>query len=293
MNAGEYYDISPQGEHRAGDIWSDVPTLGMLPLERTTAIIVTPACDLQNRKSPTLTYLPILPLRCAFCLPPLSHEILRSLNGQLTSLGLGRLCVEIPSSTLPQESYLREVDASLAGVEGSKGCGDKEKTAILRVRSCLNILRVALSRALGEAALPTVQGVFGDANYQTLLERVITNAARHDLHFLPDDRQRKEWSGVPEHSVVFFRYPLSAPVEVFDKAQDMRILDWDEEMRNLGYLGSGVSRFAGARPVRRVTVRPRYVADLLTRYVAMHVRLGSPDFSDETVKMYVQELRGK
>ena len=293
MNASEYYDVYPELEHRAGDVWVGLPTFGMLPFDNIAGVVVTPACDLQNSKSASITYLPLIPLRCALYVPPLCHELLRAFNGQLQQLQLQQFLLEIPAPLLPNETYFRSVEDKIRVIEGGERVSEKEKGAVTRIKYCLKALRVSVSRDPEAMRLDPIQNAIGFASFEELLRRLITNAARTDLHFLPDDRQRIEWSAIVEHSLVLFRFPMSAPVEVFNLAQDVDVRDWATGLSKLAYLGSGIGRFAESRPVKRITIRPRYMADLLTRYVSMHVRLGSPDFADETVTTYIREIGEK
>ena len=65
----DIYNLSPNPVHRPGDIWDCLPTFGTLPTPFTRAIIITPACDLAQGKTNTITYLPIISLRSYFLLP--------------------------------------------------------------------------------------------------------------------------------------------------------------------------------------------------------------------------------
>jgi len=63
----DYYELDPPLEHAPGDIWSDLPTFGVLPADRTAGLVITPACDLSNRKVETITYLPVITVRQFGC----------------------------------------------------------------------------------------------------------------------------------------------------------------------------------------------------------------------------------
>ena len=59
--AKNYYDTTPERRHQTGDIWKGLPTFGLLGQHQTcSGLVITPACDLANNKSTTITYLPIL-----------------------------------------------------------------------------------------------------------------------------------------------------------------------------------------------------------------------------------------
>ena len=58
-----YYDTFPAGPFQTGDIWSNIPSNGLLEASVTFGLLITPACDLQNRKSDTLAFMPIVSVR--------------------------------------------------------------------------------------------------------------------------------------------------------------------------------------------------------------------------------------
>lgn len=289
VTASEYYEVDPSLEHRAGDVWLNLPALGNIPVSYYSGLIVTPACDLQGRKTCALTYLPILPLRCAFYTHPLLTDVCRAFNGQLPVLKLKEHEIELKAFELPDEPSITRVEDECKRVLKSKGAGEKEKLAVERVTAAIQIFRIAGEGDISKASIPAVKRVLG-AEFEKLMDRVIRNAYRPDVHFLPRDNQDAEWSGMPEHSLVFFRHAASLPVRILDGAQDVAIADWRAEVQRLKSLGPGRASFLDLRPSKRLTVKPRYFADIQTRYISMHVRLGSPDFTDDTVSRYTKEL---
>jgi hypothetical protein len=68
-----------------------LPTHGLLRKNRTSAIIITPSCDLSNRKVSTVTYLPVISflewVSCRDFLPEVNGSM-ASLAEQLSSLAL-------------------------------------------------------------------------------------------------------------------------------------------------------------------------------------------------------------
>ena len=60
VGSSDYYELYPSADHQSGDIWTDLPTHGVLCAARLPCVVITPACDLMNRKVETLTYLPIV-----------------------------------------------------------------------------------------------------------------------------------------------------------------------------------------------------------------------------------------
>ena len=130
---------------------------------------------------------------------------------------------------------------------------------------------------------------FGAKNWNATVQQVLRNSHRLDLFFLPSDAQPISWSAIPDHSVVLFRYPFSAPIQLLECAQDVQLTNWDTVIGELRPLLPGIDAFA-TRPLKRGTLRPGFLGDLLTRFVSMHVRLGAPDLSEGTVDKMVQDI---
>src|SRR5437879_9870854 len=98
-------------------------------------------------------------------------------------------------------------------------------------------------------------------------------------HFMPSDDQDPIYSGISAHSVVLFRYPLTTSIELFDLAQDTTESSWPDAIAQaITYLPAAES-FRSWRPMKVISMRAEFLHDLLSRYVAVYNRIGSPDFS--------------
>lgn len=286
IRATDYYEFFPDLLHRAGDIWADLPSLGMLSVEWVAGLVITPACDLQNSKSDSLTYLPIVPVRKAFALRCFLPEIIRAIDGQLEILEIEPISDIVEKHVPVEPSILDELSTKLEQINPS---GKKATDAVSRAKAGLTIMRLSFGL---ETEIPKGQDLrtlFG-SGFEKLAERTVTNAYKADFHFLPSDQQDADWSVLPEPSLVLFRYPLTAPIEIFDRAQDTTRPDWSVEVKKLIRCIPGAQHFAGKRPMKRQTLKPRFLADLITRYVSMHVRLGAPDFTEESIRNYVTQI---
>src|ERR1035441_3928507 len=82
ISARSYYDYFPPASHAPGDLWMHLPIHGLLRREWASALVVTPSCDLFNRKVNTITYLPIIPCRDWIG----SREFLAEIVGSMLSL---------------------------------------------------------------------------------------------------------------------------------------------------------------------------------------------------------------
>lgn len=291
VNASDYYQFFPVPHHQVGDIWTDLPTLGMLGISHVTGIVITPACDLQNCKTDTITYIPIISVRLAFTTRAFLPNILKAINGQAEALGLEGLEENYsPIAPLDKsriDEFARRVRDKL---QNGRTHNNKEKSAAERVMAGVSILAKGCELPIKAPSGTELKLLFG-ARFDDVVERIVTNSAKADIHFLPTDGQRREWSAIAEPSVALFRYVVSAPIEIFDCAQDTSNADWEHEIKRMSSTVPGARAFS-RQPMKRQTLKPRFAADLLTRYVAMHVRLGAPDFTEASIRNYVSDVIG-
>ena len=289
ISASDYYDLVPHGEHYPGDIWSDLPTFGILPEPLVHGLVVTPACDLTNRKVDTITYLPIVSVRRYMSSVSLLPEIKKAVEGQLKAGGLDGLASLPAGFAKPPAPDLDALAEIVRSHLSSDRLSDKHKSALGRATAGMEVLAaICCGKSDGDLANKTFE-LLGEAKSRETRERIIRNSFRVDLHFLPSDGQRPEWSGIPEHSVALFRYALTVPVEILDLAQAAGRETWAQEMTQIGSMFPCANAFLRA-PLRRLRVRPRFLSDLITRFSAVFGRIGSPDFTDETVSRYSLEI---
>src|SRR4029077_16170433 len=80
-----YYDLLLFAGHRCGDIWSGINSMGLLGRLPLSGLVVTPDCDLTQRKTETVTFLPILSILQYFstlaALPEVRNAVEASLRG--------------------------------------------------------------------------------------------------------------------------------------------------------------------------------------------------------------------
>jgi hypothetical protein len=289
LTARDYYEFTPSLNHAPGDIWSDLSTYGMLSPTHASGLVITPACDLANRKVETVTYLPVIPVRAYVTTAAFLPELVRETNrliAALSSYDLGTLSDDFPS--IADRVTALEERASALG--RATNCSLKDKELLERVASGSRLIALTRNPAANEAPYDELRRLFGESVCQKLFERIVRNAYSLDVHFLPADGQRVEWSGVPVHSVVLFRQPMSAPVQLFDAAQDLQLTDWGSYVDRLSISIPAAAAFKSRRPMKRVTMRAAFASDLITRFISMFVRLGSPDFSSGTIAEYVAHL---
>jgi hypothetical protein len=268
-----------------------MPTYGFIPGATVTGLVVTPACDLSNQKVETITYLPVVPVLTFFGMPAVLPEIMRELDGQLQVVGLGGLMKASSRFSLPSAEDCSVVADELNTIVTKTNASAKEKTAATRARAGMEVIECI--RTAMQPTRETLTQLFGEKRFIEVATGLVKNSHRLDTHFLPSDAQNVEWSAVFQPSLVLFRYAFSAPVVLFDLAQDVPETAWGASLTGLVGTYPGVTAFASQRPLKRARVRERFIADLLTRYTGIHSRLGSPDFSAVSVAEMVQSIGAK
>jgi hypothetical protein len=284
-----YYDYFPPSSHAPGDIWMHLPTHGLLHRDRTSALVVTPSCDLSNRKVSTITYLPIISfldwVSCRDFLPEILGSM-SSLAEQLGSLG-------ISDSSVESSGEIFGVELSNQLLMLTDKLTNEDVTKSLR-NSCERFIAGAkhLKRVSGgePADVRDLEVCLTKKRWQQLRSQVVRNALRSDLYFLPADGNDPDVSPAAVHSLALFRYPLTAPMSVLDSAQDASLCDWSTATSALASHEPMARAFSNVRPLKCLRLRDRFLSDLLTKFVAVYSRLGSPDFSQESVETISREL---
>lgn len=289
----DYYDLNPPLGNALGDIWQDLPTFGLLRGRLSAGIVVTPACDLANRKAETITYLPVVGVLDLLGSVAFLPEVRRVLDGQWKVVSNEPLLVWPEGYRIPARDTVQAAQAIVGDKLGGTQLGAKDKASLERVAAALGVIGCLCSEAAARCDFKIFAKCLGESGLRETLGRIVMNSYRADLHFLPWDRQPAEWSGIKEHSVVLFRYPLTAPIEVFEAAQDISLADWGTYLKSIQPYYQLAGAFSGGCPTKRSSVKAPFISDLIARYVGLNVRLGSPDFTGETVSSLVGEIIGK
>ncbi|MCA8294033.1 hypothetical protein LGN19_09530 [Burkholderia sp. AU30198] len=290
IGANDYYDSNPETQHSAGDIWVNLPTYGLLGMRRRAGIVITPPCDLAQGKVETITYLPIISLSSYFSTSAFLPVVMRELRGQLTTLNIGDLATSNGRFSPPPIDTIIRTEVKLNDLTSDTKTGLKEKSAAEKSIACIEILKKIHDGELSECDAKLICNALGTKSAKTLYENIIKNSHSIDLHFLPKDNQPIEWSAIDSHSLVLFRYPITAPVDLFDEAQEIATRDWHSSVAKVAKKVPAAAAFAEIRPMKRAVLKSGFFADLLTRYAAMHVRVGSPDFTQTTIGNYISDL---
>lgn len=279
----QYYDLSPKLQHGAGDIWTNLSSLGALRIPSVSGIIITPACDLANDKTESITFLPILSLPDFVSTLAFLPDTRRDLNGQLQAIDAKLSLDSDRRFEMPHEDVLSYLEQAVsARLEGDR-VPEKLRIAIDRSQAGLRLIHDILRGSPREETLRDLRLLKGQKAFEQFVQGVITNSYRSDIHFLPRDGEPEEWSGMPKPSVVLFRFPLTVPAVILDDAQNIDESSWSDHMTRRATAFPAAKLFAAIRPMKRLSLRTAFVSDMITRFLSVYLRLGSPDFSAETV----------
>jgi hypothetical protein len=200
---------------------------------------------------------------------------------------------------VPHAGYVppkpHQVDAVIESIEthlAEKQRGQTEIAALRRASAGLRIAKLISNIGLSEVSSSDLSTVFGN-DWSKIKERIATNSYSSYLHFLPSDGQDPAYSGLPSHSVVLFRYPLTASIEIFDLAQQSTEGSWQRSIEQTATFLPAAQNFSQVRPIKVLSMRPEFLHDLLSRYVAVYNRIGSPDFSRNSIGTICTQMDGQ
>lgn len=288
VNAKTYYESLPASKPSCGDIWTNIPSFGLLPTNFTAAISISPACDISNFKTETLTFLPIISVSQYFhtvgFLPILRREILERLKA-------ADLHLEI---AWPETGYyqppVREIEREIARLN-----------QLLSVPKKARGWDVHVKRAMAGLSVVGCVSTNTDINYDDLSSllgqkwedtkrQLITNSYRNDIHFFPSDEQDPDTPGVKKHSLALFRYPITVPTELLLAAQDMSGDQWKAFLEERQQQYTILRHFSPSMPVKCLSLKASFLSDLLSRFTTLYARIGSPDFTRASVDKIAREF---
>lgn len=282
LRAANYYDNLPPADHRTGDIWRALPTFDLLSLTTVSGVIITPACDLANCKCETVTYLPIIPVTEFLLSPAFRYECWQEIVPLLNRLSDFGAIVPPSRYELISEGDLKVL------IDSKKDANGKLLTpAEMNRLTSYQLYVEGLSR--GTASLEHLKGFIKAERYAGILSKLITNSLKPDIHFLPSDGQPSYSSAVPVHSVVLFRYSLSLPIEVLHLAQSTTETQWVAR-KEATTPTLPVLRHMQQWPIKMASLKGEFLSDMISRYLNMYIRLGSSDFSDDSIQSMAAEI---
>lgn len=288
VNAKSYYEFLPSAKDECGDIWNNIPEFGLFETEAVTAILVSPACDISNFKTETLTFLPIISISRYFStlgfLPTLRREIEERLKSAELELSLDWF----------DPGYRRPISANvekeILRLQVEKTQATKNKGRAGHIERAISGLNIVISGGSASPAMYSdVSSLFG-SKWDALKRQIITNSYRPDLHFFPRDGQPVEIPGIKEHSVAMLRYPITIPTEFLSASQHMAASQWREFLGSSLNSGGFGKHFCAEMPIKSLSLKAQFLSDLISRFTSLYGRIGSPDFSRATVEKISNEF---
>ena len=266
-----FYDRFPSSRHSSGDIWSSVPSFGLLGDSPVTGLVLTPACDLQNQKSYAVTYVPLIPVVSYLTCPLFA----RSIRQELVSL-TETLWPDAPWDQFEGKELQAAITTRAAEDRSAKEARRKQTERV-----------VSLSSALTSAASwSTAENGFkhllksNPKQVRNSIESIIKNAYRNDVYFLPADGNSDEGPMV-HHSVALLGLPISIRTDILTFADTTTISDWPSALASSEH-GTWAQPWFPEQPIRRGTLRSPFRQDLLNRYLGHFGRAGAPDLTNAT-----------
>lgn len=276
----DFYKNLPSIDHETGDIWRGLPTFGILKKESTSAVVITPACDLSQKKTETINFLPIIPIKEYVYTKAFYPEIWKEISPALGNIGF--------SSISPPNKFSNPLADEILEAAKSIEKTAKQKTLYQKLKNYHKYITHTENPT--KAPAPEIKDIITEKKYNELLKKIVTNALKPDIHFFPADGLALEYSAVPEHSVALFRYSFSIPLEVLDSAQNSQESLWNQDRESLSTHFPVAKHFTNW-PINLSTLKDDFLSDLLSRYLGMFIRLGSRDFTDKSIESFIDEIR--
>lgn len=285
IEAKDYYKNLPAIEHETGDIWSGFPCWGMANHKTTAAIVITPACDLSQKKSETVTVLPIISITDYLHSKSFHAELWNEFNSKLKELGSDDLSPESRFSN-PSIDKLKE---ALQNIEGQA----KRKQLYNQLLAYIEYITYVEKKTeeRNQTATPDLSRILGNKKFSEILKKIFTNSYKSDIHFFPAYTNAGEFSAIPVHSVALFRYAHSVPIDILNAAQASSETWWEQDKKTLIDQLPMIDSFK-EWPIKLSTLKDDFLSDLISRYLGMFMRLGSRDFTEHTISGFVSELTG-
>lgn len=285
IDAKDFYKNLPAIEHETGDIWQGIPSLGLLGRKYISAVVITPACDLSQKKSETVTVLPIVPILDYLYSKSFYGDVWNEFYNKLKQYGADDF---LPASKFshPLKIKLEEVIQKVEGVKGGAGLGEKLRAYIEYIEYTEKTVEER-----EKLPVPDLSRLLTSKTYDGILRKIFTNSYKSDVHFFPALLNAGEYSAISVHSVALFRYAYSIPVEILNAAQSSNQEWWAKDCNDLAHEFPIVKEFQ-TWPVKLSALKDDFLSDLLSRYLGMFMRLGSRDFTSQTINQFITEMKG-
>lgn len=267
--AQSYYKDLPINQHRTGDIWTGFPSFDLFPNHAAgvPSIVITPACDLYNNKTHTITYLPILTIQELLAMD-VGYGLVRPSIKNILVENQQRECADLLDRGGIPDAGTLEVLRSVS----TDGWRDNARTRYMAALSAIESLRIG--------NLDTgyhVKSALPKRDWEQFCNGLVTNSFADDLHFLPPEYPVYEFSAIREASVVLFRCPMTIHRKELDRAASA--------------MGSADRTIQfPVTPLKVTRLDREFLSDLLTRFARLYIRLGSTDFTKDAIAAFANTI---
>ncbi|QYX46930.1 hypothetical protein K3F43_19880 [Pseudomonas tussilaginis] len=284
IEARDFYKNMPSLDHETGDIWHNLPGFGLPYNLMTTGIVISPACDLSQKKTETATVIPIIPIHEYLYSKSFYSEIWNELSDRLKPYGADD---HAPSDRFSHPP-LHLIEKSLQQLEGDR----KQISLYNRLAAYKEYIQYtqALPGARGSKK-PDIEVIFSGRRYGEILKKIFCNSFKSDIHFFPAYGAPSDFAPIPHHSVALFRYVYSIPLEILDAAQSSREEWWKNDCRGMSGTTPLIEHFE-EYPLKVSRLKDDFLTDLISRYLGMFMRLGSRDFTKASLDKFATEMKG-
>lgn len=274
-NISDCYRAELPTKHQTGDIWRNIPSPFRLPCQNKIAVNITPACDLENDKTDTIIFLPIIPIKFFFFLPKMQKNILgkvqRFFKEKSILFPIDRIipCVAIISK-------IQELSKRL-----------KEQSDINKINSFISYFEIINKRVYPDN-LNILCEIFSAKELKEEKVKIINNQYG-TTYFLPKEKMFYEEFGVlQEHSVVLLQYPFALPIDFLYPVFSMDT-DWNQHCQNANFIFG--NEFSKNRPICSLQIKQYILDDLLSHYSTRHMRIGAPEYSQAALDVIIDVIR--
>ncbi|MDI7385981.1 hypothetical protein [Cronobacter dublinensis] len=272
----DYYKELPSIYHETGDIWTNIPSFGMNNDSFNRAIVITPACDLSQNKSETITALPIITISDYIYSKSFYYEVWQEVQQELTDAQI----------YMPKRHVHPNADDIKALLDLIQL--DKNKRKFLpKLKEYYKYITYCEDRMSDK---PDIFSLFSAKKIDKIISDITKNSYRSDIHFLPHDGSNGDGKILESHSVVLFRYAFTFPIDILDLACDGNENTWGDDMEILNNSYPLASHFK-LYPINVTTLKDDFLSDLLSRYISMYMRLGSRDFTKATLSDFLCNIK--
>lgn len=282
IEARDFYRDLPSFDHETGDIWHNLPGFGLPHNTTTTAIVISPACDLSQKKTETATFIPIIPIQDYLYSKAFYSEIWNEFSGRLKVYG-----AEAPPDRFSHPP-LALLERAIQALE-SDPKQSEFRTRLIRYNDYIRYTETQPSARTQNR--PTIESILTQRKLTELLKRIFSNSYKTDIHFFPAHKTSSDFAPIPQHSIALFRYVYSIPLEILETAQSSREEWWSQDCERMTGLVPLIENFSGY-PLKVSRLKDDFLTDLLSRYLGMFMRLGSRDFTKSTIENFANEMKG-